>query len=110
MTDREQVLAQLRARINGPKPEPLPPSTWFRGKGPTVELVQTRLQHHRYYSIEHGDDFGLFGNATEQAVRAFQMAHGLRADAIVGPVTWKALLQDGEGLRPDANPAMLDGG
>jgi peptidoglycan hydrolase-like protein with peptidoglycan-binding domain len=35
---------------------------------------------------------GLFGGKTEAAVRAFQRAHGLVPDGIVGPKTWSVLL------------------
>jgi peptidoglycan hydrolase-like protein with peptidoglycan-binding domain len=34
---------------------------------------------------------GNFGAKTEAAVRAFQRAHGLVPDGIVGPKTWVAL-------------------
>ena len=34
---------------------------------------------------------GIFGTKTEAAVRAFQSAHGLDPDGIVGPKTWRAL-------------------
>lgn len=36
-----------------------------------------------------------FGQLTEQAVIAFQQQHGLSADGVVGPVTWKALAEKG---------------
>jgi hypothetical protein len=36
---------------------------------------------------------GIFGYATETAVREFQAANGLDVDGIVGPYTWRELLQ-----------------
>lgn len=35
---------------------------------------------------------GIFGPVTEEAVRDYQQSHGLEADGIVGPATWKSLL------------------
>jgi Putative peptidoglycan binding domain len=36
---------------------------------------------------------GGFGAKTESAVKAFQTAHGLTPDGIIGPATWQALLR-----------------
>jgi peptidoglycan hydrolase-like protein with peptidoglycan-binding domain len=44
---------------------------------------------------------GNFGAKTEAAVRAFQRAHGLLPDGIVGPKTWAAL----DGV-PNPTPIM----
>lgn len=42
-----------------------------------------------------GDPAGEFGEDTRQAVRSFQQARGLQADGIVGPDTWRSLLEAG---------------
>jgi Putative peptidoglycan binding domain len=36
---------------------------------------------------------GNFSAAMTTAVQSFQIAHGLSADGIIGPMTWQALLQ-----------------
>lgn len=35
---------------------------------------------------------GIFGDVTEEAVKAYQKSQGLRADGIVGPKTWAKLM------------------
>lgn len=58
--------------------------------GPAVLRVQERLQRLNFYS---GALDGVFGPQTEAAVKAFQRSVRLTADGIVGPATWRALLQ-----------------
>ncbi len=56
-------------------------------RGQKVKNVQHALVHagHRL------EEDGVFGPATERALRAFQRAHGLVADGICGPLSWAAL-------------------
>ena len=60
--------------------------------GPHVRAIQGHLQRHKLLS--DGVD-GIFGQQTEQAVRAFQRGQGIDADGIVGPDTWGALAETG---------------
>lgn len=66
---------RLPTLVRGAGIKPKPPS-------PNVRVLQQRL------GIK---DDGQFGAGTEQAVRAFQRAHGLSVDGIVGDKTWTAL-------------------
>lgn len=61
-------------------------------KGDDVKAMQERLIElgYGFYLGRWGAD-GDFGAGTENAVMAFQDAHGLTVDGIVGPKTWAAL-------------------
>jgi peptidoglycan hydrolase-like protein with peptidoglycan-binding domain len=56
--------------------------------GGAVKIAQLALNGKGYRLV--GD--GIFGPATDSAVRRFQSSRGLQADGIVGPQTWEALL------------------
>ena len=58
-------------------------------KGDIVKLIQQILNKLGYNC---GKADGKFGDKTEEAVKAFQKAKGLKQDGKVGPKTWKALL------------------
>jgi len=65
-----------------PKPAGVPPLLKLGSSGPWVSYLQARLG---------APVTGTFDAATDAAVRAFQSAHGLEADGVVGPKTWSAL-------------------
>lgn len=58
-------------------------------QGNITRWIQNRLNQ---LGFNCGQADGIFGNMTANAVRAFQRAHGLIADAIIGQNTWRALL------------------
>ena len=62
--------------------------------GATVTEIQTRLKNWGYYS---GEVDGMFGSATEKAVKYFQQKNGLTADGVVGTQTLAALGINGGG-------------
>ena len=76
-----------------PKPDPQPKkkTTIRKGsKGAYVKECQEDLISLGYDVGKTGAD-GKFGRCTQKAVKAFQKAAGLKADGIVGPLTWDAL-------------------
>lgn len=75
------------------QPSTIQRDTIRRGaKGPTVVEAQGLLLRAGYILPKHGAD-GNYGTETVAAVKAFQQAHGLTADGIIGPKTWVALDQ-----------------
>lgn len=89
-----------KAGIDVPEDDNMP--TLRRGsQGDEVADLQTIL------NARYGADLevdGNFGKATEAAVKAFQKSHGLTADGVVGPKTWKAL-----GVSGNTNPPADNG-
>lgn len=68
---------------------PAEAATYKKGSsGAVVSQIQTKLKNWGYYA---GDVDGIYGSATERAVRAFQRKNGLTADGKVGAQTLEAL-------------------
>jgi peptidoglycan hydrolase-like protein with peptidoglycan-binding domain len=96
--DMNEFRSSVAAVMNGTAPAPVlvpaattpaqPVAAPFRptlhrgDTGDLVREVQTKVEV---------DADGVFGTATEAAVRDFQRGHALVPDGIVGPDTWKAL-------------------
>ena len=80
-----------------PEPDPDPSAklpTLRRGdRGDAVGLAQTELTNS---GCPCGEIDGVFGQKTEEAVRAFQWKNGLDVDGIIGQRTWSKLLQTDE--------------
>ena len=79
--------------------------TYQRGStGSTVKQIQTRLKNWGYYS---GSVDGVYGSATEKAVREFQRKNGLTVDGKAGPQTLKAMGVSSGSAAGDSGDAAL---
>ena len=58
--------------------------------GNEVKQMQQALKNQGYFT---GVVDGYFGDATENAVKAFQRYNGLQVDGVAGPATLRTLLQ-----------------
>lgn len=79
-----------------PIPEPSFPTIRKGARGEYVTLAQTKLIQQGYDVGRSGAD-GIFGTATDTAVRKYQADHGLKSDGIIGPATWESL-NDGKAV------------
>jgi hypothetical protein len=62
----------------------------YGSTGTSVKLIQAALNRYGAHLVVDG----IFGPLTRAAVIRFQRAHGLEADGIVGPITWRALFNN----------------
>jgi peptidoglycan hydrolase-like protein with peptidoglycan-binding domain len=97
----DRLTAGVVARQPPTDPNPSKPSSIAKGsydflelttphrRGTQVERVQRLLRRH---DLPIRVD-GIYGRSTAAAVRAFQRVHGVPATGIVGPATYRALLQ-----------------
>jgi N-acetylmuramoyl-L-alanine amidase len=63
-------------------------------RGREVVDLQTRLQALGFDLGNRGID-GVFRGGTELAVKAFQQSLGLHADGLIGPLTWREIVEAG---------------
>jgi peptidoglycan hydrolase-like protein with peptidoglycan-binding domain len=76
-------------------------------RGTYVKEVQQQLNKLGYSC---GTADGVFGSKTLKAVKAFQKAHHLTADGVVGPATWKALFSSSTGSKPSSSTHSTSSG
>ena len=81
-------LASWDKSYNPPKTEQTYPVLRKGSKGGYVKELQTILNYNFGYNLKVD---GIFGSLTEIAVIGVQKLRGIRADGIVGPVTWTEL-------------------
>lgn len=63
-------------------------------QGPQVRTLQVALIHRRLLRDTAGNRDGIYGTGTQEVVRQFQEAAGLRPDREVGQATWSAIIGD----------------
>ena len=89
-SDRGWTHYAIPIGMDGSGPVVVRPTIRRGSTGIYVTECQEDLIKLGYDLGSYGAD-GKFGAKTEAAVRAFQAAHGLSVDGVVGPATWAAL-------------------
>ncbi|GAA4052992.1 hypothetical protein GCM10022409_44930 [Hymenobacter glaciei] len=106
--EMEYLAGELEA-ASCPNPGPARPTLRNGARGEYVRYLQCRLNYlHEGLSLPLVED-GAWGPKTQDAVRSFQQAKGLVADAVVGPLTW-AKLDAGSPMVPTIPPRTTPGG
>ena len=80
-------LRRIAAIPSGKMPKPIASAPKMPTRQETIK-IQKALGKAGYFK---GKPTGFFGKRTKASVLSFQKAKGLKADGIVGPVTWKKL-------------------
>lgn len=78
----------------------------FLRVGSTGSKVRELQQRLKDLGFNPGPIDGVFGNGTSQAVISFQKYHGLDADGVVGPTTWRMLTSSP--TQPATQPPAID--
>lgn len=91
-------------------PVPAPGIEAVRNGDATIQFGQSgqsvkRIQHHLHIKIT-----SYFGGKTVEAVRAFQHAHKLKVDGVVGQATIKVLIPESNTGGVGAHPEPPSGG
>lgn len=79
--------------------------------GVGVEILQYYLDYVAQFvaTVPRVEQDGIFGEETEEAVRAFQRTYGLTPDGVVGLITWNRLYNVYLGLTGALDYSALDG-
>ena len=92
--------------VPAPAVQPVVDTNLARGtSNDQVVALQQRLIELNYLNISAPD--GIFGQLTENAVKAFQSANGIVADGVVGPTTNAALYNEATAAATEAAPAQV---
>ncbi|MDR1638578.1 MAG: peptidoglycan-binding protein [Clostridiales bacterium] len=108
------AIAEKYAGISGSTQKPSYPGYALNtgASGEEVRLVQNYINalSVRYPSIPRISVDGIYGTGTKEAVRAFQRLFSLTADGIVGPSTWKVLVDQYYAVRDNQSARSVQSG